>query len=176
MLPRTALVFPFTATITGQHEGRSHARVYRQLNVTVAVSYHPTPVQINRKITNSSLNEARSWLPAITTKPVGRFTHRWMMSAIVECVEVCAGNLQVGIETIMDCKKHLFLKITSGNTCLICHPNRQPVVVIKYLDGLRRIREKSKARHVIDVANLFGKSAIAVHENSGSFHPVLSGD
>src|SRR5258705_4975472 len=121
MFPRPALILPFAAAITTQYKSRTHAGISSQFHVAVAVTHHPTRLQIDVEVSARAMNQTSPWFSAVAVEPVRWFAYRRMMSAVINCIELRICSMQFFRKSRMNLENNVFRKVATRDARLISY-------------------------------------------------------
>lgn len=146
--------------VTSAHKNTARARAPGKLDITRAIAHDKRLPQVNRMILRCSLEHADFRFAALTAVC-------GTVRAIIYALEPGAFRSELLRHELVNRMYKGLGKISAANTGLIGYDENREFRIIQAADSFRCARQQSEPADVIQIADFFGDSAVAVEENGG---------
>jgi hypothetical protein len=158
-LPLWGIPQIFTFAVAGAHQNTASASAAGQLDVAVAIADDEGTMQVDSVFAGGPIEHSCLRLAAIAA--IGG-----SVRAIVYGVKMGAVGFELLGHEFMDCLHKRFRKILAADARLICYHDNGHSGLIQAANGLRDMRQDTKSADMIQVADFFGDSTVAIEKNS----------
>ena len=158
--PRLDVRCQFGLAIARAHQNASCSGVVRGVHVAVAIPNHEGSTQVQPMFACSLSEHAGFRFAAFAIMLTG-------VRAIVDCVYARSGLKQLLLHQFVNAVYRRFGKESASDPRLVCDYDYRQLRLVQTTNGPCSERKHTKMAGIIQVANLFGNSAVAIEKHRG---------